>query len=233
LSTDTPAVHTDIQALANSLETVPLFPTSATTSRTGVIGESVNVSAGQTITLPSSAPKGGRIQIYSGAASGVSPVTVATSSGQVIFGLGVGSASSFKLGTPLAEVTLLWDGAEWIIVSGQQNTGWVPLTLGSGIATASGYDTPSARIEGDIVRFKGALQNTTGSQIAAGATLATVPSGAMHPSATRGLFLTTLSGFLGQSLLVVTTGGVIQSSFSVSSGSTAPINLDGATYTLT
>ena len=52
---------------------------------------------------------------------GATPVTVSSA-----YGIGF-LASPFLLGTPLASVILMSDGANWVVISGQQDTGWVNL----------------------------------------------------------------------------------------------------------
>jgi len=122
----------------------------------------------------------------------------------------------------------------------QQFGPWVPLTLHAGIITAPASEyVPSMRFEGDTVRLKGCLQNTSGATVTAGTTLATLPAGSA-PSASGGLGFVVFgngpSGFPLPSvssnpyLLVVNSGGVI---FCVSDLlNDDAVLLDGISYTL-
>ena len=153
-----PSVHLDLAALANSLETVPLFPTTATTSRTGVAGESCAVSPSQTLTLPSAQLRRYALQISAlGTVTGATPVTVATAGGKVVNGVGLAAASSFLLGTPTAIATVQYDGSAWRIIVGQQDTGWVALSLVNGWA-AFGWQL-HAGLQGDWQHRKAARRS--------------------------------------------------------------------------
>jgi hypothetical protein len=173
---DVPDVAADLHSLALSLESVPLFPTTATTSRTGVNGESVAVSPSQTLTLPASPVKGDRIQIIAlGTVAGATPVTVA-GGGKTINGVGLSGASSFLLGTPNSNTTVQYDGTAWRVIDGQQDTGWVLLTLPVTNVLSFGALPASARLRGDTIRLKGFLKNLTGSPIAANTVIANYPN---------------------------------------------------------
>jgi len=92
---------------------------------------------------------------------------------------------------------------------------WTPLTLASGVA-ANGLYVPSVRLQGDVVRFKGSIQNTTGSGIA---NPLTVPVG-MHPSQ-----VVFPAGFSGNTISAAgVSGGIL--------GAGLAWSLDGLTYTL-
>lgn len=187
LAGDTPTVHTDIQALANSLDAFPPFPTTAATSTTAAAGLSYVVSPSQTLTYPASPTKGDLIRAIAGSTvTGATAVVVAASGGKGINGLGLSSASSFKLGTPGAHATAQYDGTNWQIIDGQQDTGWVALTLATNwIAVVSTVAfTPSARVAGDRAYMAGAAKNNTGAtwNVASGTALATLPSFAIPAS---------------------------------------------------
>lgn len=123
------------------------------------------------------------------------------------------SGSSVTLSQPAAESgTNLYCAAGRYILS--QDTGWVAITLGPNVTELSGYGIPSARLQGDIVRLKGAVHAT-----ATTFTLGTVPVG-LRPTA--------WAYFANQ--WTVDTSGVISSQFSLSSGQN--FGLDGITYSL-
>jgi hypothetical protein len=111
---------------------------------------------------------------------------------------------------------------------------WSSLTLGSGVGAAAGDYTPTARIEGDLVRLRGAIQNTSGSTIAVNTTIITVPSAGMHPASTPFLNLTLSGGGSGLATVgVMGTSGALQLS---SAGPTWPnayvIGLNGLSYSI-
>jgi hypothetical protein len=207
LESDTPDVAADITALANSLETVPLYPTAAATSRTGVVGEGVVVSPSQTLTLPATPTQGDALRIVAdGTVTGSTPVTVAASGSKVINGKGLSSGSSFLLGTPHCHATVQYDGTAWRIIDGQQDSGWVAIALGGGVSVGGGV-TPAARHVGDKVELCGEL-------VGAGITAwGTVP---FHPPATA--YLESLGA------LQVSAAGAI------STNGTSSVYLDGKSY---
>jgi hypothetical protein len=180
---DSPDVAADIKAFALSMEGTPLYPTTAATSRTGLAGESVAVSPSQTLTLPASPTKGDIIQIIAlGTVTGATQVTVATAGGKVINGVGLNAASSLVLGTPNASIKLQYDGTAWRVIAGQQDTGWVALTMDSGVTAVSG-NVPSARRQGDWIELRGELENTSGStMIPYTNSFALVPAFALPPT---------------------------------------------------
>ena len=95
--------------------------------------------------------------------------------------------------------------------------------LTTNVIAGSGSYTPSVRLEGkgDVVRFKGVIQNNTGGAIGSGSTILTLPI-VYRPTAAVTL---NISG----ATLAITTGGVI--SLSVSWANAALLYLDGLTFT--
>lgn len=158
---DNPDVAADMKSLALSLETTPLFPTTATSSRTSVAGESVVVSPSQTLTTASSPAKGDRIQIIAHpSVTAATPVTVAIGGSKVVNGVGLTSATSFLLGAPGAKATIQYDGTTWRMIAGEQDTGWVAVTsFASGWSSASGYPL-AGRIRGDALKIRGGAAYT-------------------------------------------------------------------------
>lgn len=205
--TDLPDVAADLHSLALSLETVPLYPATAVTSRTGIAGETVVVSPSQTLALPASPTKGDTIQVEAANnVTGTTPVTVTASGGKVMNGVGLINASSFLLGAPNASATVQYDGTNWRMIAGQQDTGWVVLAPASGWVT--GYSTPQMRLIGDRVYARGSVQNTTG----AGSTAPLGTIGAPYaPSATR--FCVGTASILGGSMspvgIQITSSGAV------------------------
>jgi len=142
----------------------PLSPIT-TGSTTAQDGQWISATFGSTVTLPTPTPGAliaiGTAGVYSG-----TPVTVTTTGGALIRGVGL-SGTSFVLGTPAAQVILAGttDGA-WEIISGQQDTGWVTLPLINSATATAGWHTPVYRIRGDRVELEGNV-TTSGSSIGA------------------------------------------------------------------
>lgn len=104
-------------------------------------------------------------------------VTVTTPSGNI--GMDGGIVSSFPLGSYGSVVYLISDGSNWFVLSGRQDSGWVPLTL-SGVS--AGAEAPSARLRGDRVELRGYCQVAQSATIAAGTTFASLPAGIPDPA---------------------------------------------------
>jgi hypothetical protein len=135
----------------------------------------VAVSPSQTLTLPSSPTKGNIIQIIAlGTVTGATPVTVAAAGGKQINGVGLSAATSFPLGTGNASATLQYDGTAWRVIAGAQDSGWVAVTIGSGLTADGTAFVPAARLKGDEVRLRGILDASAG--LSVNSTLATIPS---------------------------------------------------------
>lgn len=203
----------------------PFTPIAATSSMTAVSGQFVSASPGVTITLP--APSAGAFVgvMAISTVTGASPVTVHYGSGSGhITGVGAASVASYLLGTAEAATILQSDGTNWNIITGQQDSGWVALSLGTSIVGA-GY-TPSARLQGDVVRLKGGLENSSGSTILTAVTLATVPAG-LRPTVTPLNF----ASVIGTSPVPVglTSGGLITTSGLAAS---AILSLDNISYSI-
>lgn len=225
VSTDAPSVHTDIQALAQALANRLTSPTAHAASATLSDGElAVSTASPITLTLPSAAANA-KVGVFAKVATAANPVTISSGSSN-IYGLGLNGVSSLVLGSIGAFVVLQSDGTNWFVTDGQQDTGWVTLSLGTGMATHGG-DTPAGRLVGDRVRLRGAIDQSGGSA----SSLATLPA-SMKPTVA-----TLLPGVMFQSpnyaatlFTVSTSTGVLSSSNS----GTAPISFyfDGCSYTL-
>lgn len=146
---------------------------STTVNTSANYGEIIEAAAGNlTVTLPSPSVSGQIVGVVGGG-GGTTPVTV---SGTNIYGTGMWSgSSSFKLGTVGSFAILQSDGSNWIIVAGEQDTGWVNVTPAANFSLGSGaYRTAAVRLQGDRVDMRGALSLSadTGGAV----TMATVPS---------------------------------------------------------
>jgi hypothetical protein len=199
-------VHTDVQALANALDTVPLFPQAKTTSFSAAAGFSYAAGTGVTATLPASPATGDTIRVAGSATvTGVAPAVVAAAGGKGINGLGLAAASSFKLGLPWAHATLQYDGTNWQIIDGGQDTGWVAISLTSGW-DHGGSAVPQARLRGDVITLRGWIRNFTGSTAGQFTNLATLPTGITLYSA--GQLIAGLGGTMGYPIQIYNNAGI-------------------------
>lgn len=212
---------------ADILNAASLLSTSPSPLSLQLVSSSVTVADGQalvvngssavTVTLPSPV-LGAYLSITSFTTGGT------TVSGVNIFGYGLNAATSFPLSSLGANVTLLGDGVAWIIVAGQQDTGWVSVTsmLGAGLSNG-GFDT-SVRLRGDTVAFKGAIENVSGSTIGASSTMLTLPA-IYRPVVNR------FQAGTGWAIAGIFTTGIMWNLNSLVN--TATINLDGLTFPTT
>lgn len=105
-------------------------------------------------------------------ATGLAPVTIARHGSEVFYGLGFMSGfASLTLGTAGSYIVFECDGTNWLQIAGQQDSGWVPLTLPAGVSALGAI--PSARLQGDVVQLDGVAQS--GSTISSGVLWATLP----------------------------------------------------------
>lgn len=142
-----------------------------------------------------------------------------------------GSSVTLSQGAAESGTNLYCAAGRYIL---QQDSGWIPLALASGIGAYYGDRTPSVRLLGDRVELKGTLQNNTGGTVAAGTTLATIPSG-YRPNIVgvpglRFIVFVTCSANL-DSIEIPGTGTIS----TVTQGwlSTGMVDLDGVSYSLT
>jgi hypothetical protein len=106
---------------------------------------------------------------------------------------------------------------------------WLPLTLASGFSAVFG--TPSVRLEGDAVRFKGSIKNTSGAT-QTDAVVASIPAGfqPVNPVFTA----TGLTNVTGDSPITIqfATNQIGIGPNGESMPNLAILGLDGLTYTL-
>lgn len=150
-----------------------------TTSTTAVNGDFVIATTGSAPTITTPTALAGAVFEVFVQGDGAATVTAATGGIYAMGPAGAGgttngvTTSSVSIGPYGGYARLVCDGTNWMLGSGQQDTGWVALTLTSGITSSAGY-TAAARVRGDGVELCGILLNTTGSLIT---TPATVPAG--------------------------------------------------------
>ena len=224
-ATDIQALYYDTGAGWRPLGSVAFRAVSG--SVTAQPGDLINAAASSVIGLGAAVANATVTITTSSTTTGATPVTVnyGTGGGNIFGpGLGASGASSFLLGAPNVSVELQCDGANWNMVSGEQDTGWVALTLGGSVAS-SGY-TPSARLIGDRVYLKGGLQYTGGGS---STVTATVPAG-LRPFATVLLGGTTTGAFSGPYGVSITSAGALTSTSTLNTNGVQ--GLDGMSFTL-
>lgn len=218
-----------------------LAPTAAAANVTASSGELIVATAAITVTLP--AHSAGQVVGVLNLIGGGGVVTV---DGTAIQGVGLNGATSFPLGTYGARVVLLDDGTNWLIVEGQQDSGWVPLgSFYTGVTTPAndgGY-VAASRLRGDVVQLSGTLSNTT-STIGQNTGIASLASSIFHPSSYVVLQSQTYSHYgahpPGQGAIGATASGLVgvtPSGAVIYNGSTTwavgvEIALDGLCYRL-
>lgn len=172
LSTIQTLVNGNIDATnLNPASGIPhLIARAASSNVAAAAGDLIRATATLTVTLPSPAANTNAFVGVLNDGSGSAVVTV--SSGSAIGFVG-GPSTSFQLGTNFSFAVLYCSGSNWYIVSGQQDTGWVNLTLGTGIVVAASA-TPQIRQRGDRIELSGSAQNTSGGSLAIGTTIFTV-----------------------------------------------------------
>lgn len=176
-----------------------LIPAIKSASASAVSGQAIITSGASAITITLPAHANGQIVAVKNGSTGGTTV-----SGSSIQGPGLSSASSFPLGAVGAFAVLIDDGTSWHFLGGQQDTGWVALTLTSGIVQGAGAYVPAARVVGDEGRLRGIIQNTSGGTITSPAT---VPSVARPASLVAATGATTSAG-TGATLSIAATGAV-------------------------
>ncbi len=202
----------------------PLAPVVASTSMTAAPFTEVIAAGGVTVTLPA-ATAGTLIGVVGGSTATAS--TVSSSGGALIYGVGISALG--KTTFPLSNMTgvlLLVIGTAWYIVSGQQDTGWVALTLASGIvASGAPTATPAARLRGDKVELSGTLNTSSGSW-ASSTTFATVPTSMIPQYSANFTFAadTPTTGNVGEA------GGAQPGQLQTASATFTVCSLDGLRY---
>lgn len=187
--TDVAEFSSQVNAITDTIDAAVakrLVPNLLSASGTGADHQVIVAAANEIVTLPTPSSEYELICVYakddSSGVSGSAPVTVQVTSGSKIYGkgLGVSGVTSFLLGTPGAFAWLFsYDGTNWRIVHGAQDTGWVACTLPAGCASYG--DTLAARKIGDMIDLKGGVQDNTGGTVT---TVFTLPAFAA-PSAQR------------------------------------------------
>jgi hypothetical protein len=141
----------------------------ASTSVTAAVGQWIQVggtTGAVTISLPTNGTAGDIVAITNDSSN---PVTVAATGGESFDGGGlVSGPTSFPLGVgggSAASVVLCFSGTRWIFLAGQQDSGWVALSLVNSWVSTGG-PTPSVRLVGDRVWFKGSVSSGSTTTVA-------------------------------------------------------------------
>lgn len=187
--------------------------TSIGTNTSATDGHLYNCSAPLNLTLPT--PTAGcTVGVFAGIGTGISGAAQVrvTAGGGNINGVGLSAAASFALGVEGAFALLQATGSAWILVSGQQDTGWVSLSLVNSWTASVGYYTPAYRLRGDTVSLRGKAHDGSA------ATVATLPSGVRPASQVD---------FTSSNTTVVTSAGVITNGFP---GAGSVVQLDGVSF---
>lgn len=233
----TSITNTDIDNVASTLSTTAnvLTPVLTSGNITASRGQAVMATGGAalTVTLPV-ASAGDMISVAAASTqTGSAPVTVAATSPSAIFGLGLGASgsASFALGAPNASALLLGlASGKWQIISGQQDTGWLSLTLNTAIGIIPSGFTPACRLIGDRVLLRGGMENNSGSNLSPGSeSLATVPT-PCRPASTP----VTLMIIPGGSQVTIASSGSMTTTNSPGNGvfvNGDVASLDGTSYT--
>lgn len=179
------------------------------------VGSNVTANPGElvsggnvTVTLPSATTHAGALVGVraSASASGAAPLTIATGVGEIVGGgSSSGGSTSMLLGQPWACMLFFSDGTNWQVLAGQQDTGWVTLTLTGSWSAAAGGFTPSVRLIGDRVWLKGGVTGGSGA-------IATLPA-PFRPTAN--VAAPTLTVSTGGALTVGSSGGLDGVSYSL------------------
>ena len=107
--------------------------------------------------------------------------------------------------------SLCYDGTNWRIVGGEQDSGWLALSLGTGIVGTLGAVTASVRLQGDRAQCRGRLNAPSSGSIPI--TWATMPTGIRPLTGTislKGQRYASATGVQSPIYLGVTTAGLLQ-----------------------
>lgn len=244
--TDTAAFSAQVNAVTDGFDlhaAKKLAPTAKAAAYTAVDGDLVVVTAVATITLPAHSA-GQIVGIMNLIGSGGGVVTV---DGTNIQGKGLTAATTFPLGAYGSRVVLIDDGTNWLMIEGEQDSGWEALgSFASGVTTpaSDGGFVAASRLQGDLVRLSGGLSNTT-STIAQNTPIAALAASIFYPSAPVILQSQVFSHYGGGApgsgnvtatatgLVTLGTTGLLRYGGSASWPVNQEISLDGLSYRIT
>lgn len=194
------------------------------------VSQIVYAQAEITITAPLSPGTGAIFGVVTTDTTGATPVTVEWSGGHKFNFPGgtFGGVDSFLLGGDQAYAIFIYIGGGWQCFSGGQDSGWIPLTLGTNVTTNSVFYTPSVRLKGDQVFLKGFIENISGSNILSGDDIFTIPAG-LWPGKDVAIGGSDPSAVYPGPLLISTTG---HATLSPNFNNGAQLGLDGMSYSV-
>lgn len=183
---------------------------------------------GLTVTLPAPAVDA---QVTVFASQNITGTVVTASSGLILCQGNMG-VTSINLGSPGAFMTFQGDGTNWEIVSGIQDSGWIPLTLPGNIHNSTAI-TASVRQLGDRIQMKGGIVNNTGGTLGGLTVLATIPNtpAGMRPGVNLNFcmpYTDTVGPTTAAVIGAITTVGTIILSFAWPNNAT--LEFDGITF---
>ncbi len=124
------------------------------------VGDYVIATSAINVAAPPSPQTGATFGVAAGfAATGGTPVQIYTEDGSLFYGGGVFLSATILLGSPGASVSFIFDGTNWSVTSGQQDTGWINISTnavvgyGNPIGNALGTYVPQVKVVGDMARL--------------------------------------------------------------------------------
>lgn len=175
-------------SITTSWQVIQLGPTVQSLSGvTPNLGQFTVVLAGQTANLPSPVPN---MMITLQADVGVSGANPAIFTADHVVGKYINGAMAYTMGVPGATMQFIGDGTyRWRVVSGQQETGWVPILslMPTGTQTADPFLDPAMCLEGNKVTMRGAvIFHPPGDELIS--SIFTVPAQFLPPTDTSYIF---------------------------------------------
>jgi hypothetical protein len=162
----------------------PLATRSGNANLTANVGDLVVAISGVTVTLPTPTAPDQIVGVFAASSvTGSNPVTVSAGA-NTIYGGGPTSASALTLGQPDSFMILQsLSTNQWLVIAGEQDTGWVALTPATHWSASAGAYAPAIRLVGNMVEASGALTGDGSSPTP----INTLPA-AFRPAATVSFF---------------------------------------------
>ena len=224
----------DFTNLAANSGIAPVLTTVSSNVNAGVSAfQFVNMTGASTTATLEATPTGGDVcGVRAGASiSGAGPITVSGNGNLIGVPGATTGVSTITLGHPASFVTLLWAGTIWWVIAGGEDTGWVALTLTSGVIAGDPGVTPSIRRANGRVFFQGTLKTPSG--FGALSRMATIPSAYLPASdltLNTGVINGSTHAWSGQVIASATLATGINTSVGAGSGDLIP--LTGCAYSL-
>ena len=206
-------------ALANKLA---MTPTAQSSNYNAVDGDLVEMTGHFNAALPSPSPAQQRIGLISINGTGAAPAGL-TCPGTVIIGPGIAATvNGLLLGAPGAYAVVESDGAQWLLIAGKQDTGWLAAS-GFTNSWAAASPIPQYRLVDNEVELTGGIYGGT-----TGDPAFTLPAGYRPPAICR-FGVTDTSGLnVLSSVKIDTNGNVTPYSGTTGDG----VSLDNVRFTI-